>query len=82
MPAAQNYRKLRIPFLNGTSNFDRFPNHRASHEGDSKAHSITNFFENTLFVVDRNSGINKDYLIPSTNQRGRNRQNTKRSCRF
>src|ERR1700689_3600592 len=82
MPSPQDDRELRIPFLDGASNFNRLPDYRSGHQRDTKAARIANFFEDTLFVVWSDRGIDEADLIPGTKQRRRDREDAQRRRRI
>ena len=66
MPTTQDDGERRIPLLDGASNFDRFPDHRAGHKRDTKAECVSHFFEDAFFVVWRDGGINEANLKAGT----------------
>ena len=82
VPSAQDDGEVRIPLLDGASNFNRFPDHRSGHKRDTKAECITYFFENALLIVWSDGGIDEADLVPSTLQRRCDRQNTQRRRRI
>jgi hypothetical protein len=59
MPTTQDDGKLRIPLLDGASNFGCFPDHRSGHKRDTKAESVSHFFEDAFLIVWRDGGINE-----------------------
>src|ERR1700733_11123102 len=82
MPSAQDDGKIRIPFFNGTSDFDCLPDHWTGHKRDTKAEGIAHFFEHALFIIWSDGGIDQAYLISGPKQRCRNSQNAQGRSRI
>src|SRR5208282_4750562 len=74
VPAAKNDREILFPGLHGARDFDCFADHRTGDQGNRKAESILYLFEDSLFVVRSDRGIDKLYRIAAAKKRGGDRK--------
>src|ERR1700680_1848533 len=82
MPASEDNREIRFPRLHRSSDFDRFANHRTSHERNCKAKRVLHLFKNPFFIIWSNRGIYEPYRKASPEQGRCHRQNPERRSGF
>ena len=69
MPTPENNGKLRLPRLQRASDLDGFANHRSGYQRDSEAYGVTDFFEDTLFVIGSDRRIDQFHVVAGLKQR-------------